>query len=100
MKALVVVPTYDEAANIVDFLEAVRSAVPEVDVLVVDDASPDGTADLATAAGKRLGQVSVLRRPRKDGLGNAYRQAFRHRPGRRATRCWSPSMPTASTIRR
>jgi dolichol-phosphate mannosyltransferase len=73
---MVVVPTYEEAANIVDFLGRVRAEAPDSDVMVVDDASPDGTADLAEKAGAELGQVEVFRRPVKDGLGNAYRQAF------------------------
>jgi dolichol-phosphate mannosyltransferase len=77
VRTLVVMPTYDEALNIVEALRRVRAAAPEVDVLVVDDNSPDGTADLARAAGAELGQVDVLVRPKKDGLGNAYRHGFR-----------------------
>src|SRR4051812_3959932 len=76
MRTLVVVPTYDEAPNIEDLLAAIRAAIPAADVLVVDDGSPDGTADLADKVAEQLGQISVLRRPVKDGLGNAYRQAF------------------------
>lgn len=76
MKTVVVVPTYDEAENVVVILEAIRAAAPDADVLVVDDGSPDGTAALAVATGDRLGQIDVLERPVKDGLGNAYRQAF------------------------
>jgi dolichol-phosphate mannosyltransferase len=70
-------PTYDEALNIVEALTRVRAAAPDVDILVVDDNSPDGTADLARAAGEELGRVDVLVRPKKDGLGNAYRHGFR-----------------------
>jgi dolichol-phosphate mannosyltransferase len=70
-------PTYEEAANIVEVLTRLRGAAPEVDVLVVDDNSPDGTADLARAAAAELGQIDVLVRPKKDGLGNAYRHGFR-----------------------
>ncbi|MGH9274593.1 MAG: glycosyltransferase, partial [Acidimicrobiales bacterium] len=77
MRTLVVMPTYDEALNIVEALTRVRAAAPECDILVVDDNSPDGTADLARAAGTELGQVDVLVRPKKDGLGNAYRHGFR-----------------------
>jgi dolichol-phosphate mannosyltransferase len=77
MRTLVVMPTYDEAANITEVLSRVRAAAPQVDVLVVDDSSPDGTADLARAAGAELGQIDVLVRERKDGLGNAYRAGFR-----------------------
>lgn len=77
MRALVVIPTYDEAENIVTVLERVRAAAPDVAVLVVDDGSPDGTADLAEAAGAEVGGVSVLRRSGKQGLGSAYRDGFR-----------------------
>jgi dolichol-phosphate mannosyltransferase len=76
MKTLVIIPTYLEAENIADVLGKVRSAAPHVHVLVVDDASPDGTADLARAAGEQLGQVDVLARPGKGGLGGAYRAGF------------------------
>ncbi len=76
VRTLVVAPTYIEAPNIELFLETVRRVVPEADILVVDDNSPDGTADLAEAKGAELGRVQVLRRPHKDGLGNAYRAGF------------------------
>ena len=77
MRTLIVVPTYQEAANIAAVLGRVRAVVPEADVLVVDDASPDGTAGLAEAAGEELGCINVLRRPGKSGLGSAYRAGFR-----------------------
>ncbi len=78
MKSLVVLPTYNEAENIVEVLELVRAAVPEADVLVVDDGSPDGTGDLAEEWNTRHGGVQVLRRAGKQGLGSAYRAGFRH----------------------
>ena len=73
---LVVIPTYQEAANIQEVTRRVRAALPESHVLVVDDASPDGTADLAAAVGEEIGGVDVLRRPAKAGLGSAYRDGF------------------------
>lgn len=76
MRTLVVLPTYQEASNIAAVLARLRSAVPAASILVVDDASPDGTADLAEAAGCELGNVEVYRRPGKDGLGSAYRAGF------------------------
>jgi dolichol-phosphate mannosyltransferase len=76
VRVLVVLPTYQEAANIVEVLRRVRAALPEADVLVVDDSSPDGTADLARAAGRELGRIEVLVRPEKKGLGQAYRAGF------------------------
>lgn len=78
MRTLVVVPTYNEAGNVEELLRQVRATVPAADILVVDDNSPDGTADLAEEVGADLGQVKVLRRPVKDGLGNAYRAGLSH----------------------
>ncbi len=73
---LVVVPTYNERENIEVLLRAVRAAVPAADVLVVDDASPDHTADLAESLAGELGGISVLRRADATGLGSAYRAGF------------------------
>jgi len=74
--AWVVVPTYEEAENIERLLREIRTEAPDVDVLVVDDNSSDGTADLADAAGRALGHITVLRRGHKSGLGSAYRDGF------------------------
>lgn len=76
MRAVVVLPTYNEAENIVAFLRALRAAVPEADVLVVDDNSPDGTAALAEEMAAELGRIKVLVRAGKQGLGAAYRHGF------------------------
>ena len=76
MRTLVVTPTYLEAENITEFLTRLRAAVPEADVLVVDDNSPDGTGDLAEKAAAELGQITVMHRPGKSGLGVAYRAGF------------------------
>ena len=76
MRTLVVLPTYNEIANVEKMLRALRSVVPFCDVLVVDDGSPDGTADAAEAVGRELGQIFVLRRSGKGGLGSAYRAGF------------------------
>ena len=76
MRAVVVAPTYNEAENIQAFVAAVRAAVPAADLLVVDDNSPDGTGALAEQAAAELGQVKVLHRPGKQGLGSAYRNGF------------------------
>ena len=72
MRAVVLIPTYQEADNIAMILGRVRAAVPAADVLVIDDNSPDGTAKLADALNAELGQISVLRRAAKGGLGPAY----------------------------
>ena len=76
MAALVVMPTYNEAQNIDRVLRAVRSALPDAGILVVDDGSPDGTADLAEHLAGELGSIEVLRRASKSGLGSAYRAGF------------------------
>lgn len=78
MRVTVVLPTYDEAENIEDILRAVRGVLPDALVLVVDDASPDGTAARAHALADELGGIKVLARPEKLGLGAAYRAGFRH----------------------
>jgi glycosyltransferase involved in cell wall biosynthesis len=73
---VVVVPTYEEAANIDALCEAVRSALPDADLLIVDDDSPDGTADRARTAAARLGRIDVIVQAGKGGLGAAYRAGF------------------------
>jgi len=77
VRVLVVIPTYNESENIERVLRRIRDALPEATVLVVDDGSPDGTADQAETLGKELGQVELLRRTEKSGLGSAYRAGFR-----------------------
>ena len=77
MRALIVLPTFNEADNIVEVLQKLRAVVPEASVLVVDDASPDGTADLVEEVAEQIGDISVMRRPAKSGLGSAYRDGFR-----------------------
>src|SRR3954466_1201893 len=69
----VTVPTFEEADNIELLVRRVREAVPAAHILVVDDNSPDGTAEKAEALGAELGGIEVLRRPKKMGLGSAYR---------------------------
>src|SRR5271165_701126 len=77
MNVLVVLPTYNESENIDRVVRRVRRALAAATVLVVDDGSPDGTADMAEQLGKELGNVEVLRRHEKSGLGSAYRTGFR-----------------------
>jgi dolichol-phosphate mannosyltransferase len=76
VRAIVVVPTYNERDNITALLPAIRDATTLADVLVVDDNSPDGTADAAERLARELGGIRVLRRESKDGLGSAYRAGF------------------------
>lgn len=76
VRTLVITPTYLESENIEEFLRRARAAVPSADILVVDDNSPDGTADIAEKTAAELGNIDVLRRPAKTGLGSAYRAGF------------------------
>lgn len=76
MKALVVLPTYNEIENIERMLRAIRAIVPDQHILVVDDGSPDGTAVTAEMVGAELGSIDVLKRSGKGGLGSAYRAGF------------------------
>ena len=75
-RVLVVVPTYNERDNLEWLVGRLRAAVPSVDVLVVDDGSPDGTGDLADRLAAQDPQVTVLHRARKAGLGAAYLEGF------------------------
>ena len=77
MRTLIVTPTYNERSNLPTFVDAVRAAAPETDILVVDDASPDGTGEVADEIARRDPRLSVLHRAGKLGLGSAYLEAFR-----------------------
>lgn len=78
MKALVVVPTYDERKNLPQLVAAVLAQDADLHMLVVDDGSPDGTGALADEIAAREPRLRVLHRPRKMGLGSAYLDAFRY----------------------
>ena len=71
-----VLPTYNESENIDHVMPRIRAALPDATVLVVDDGSPDGTAEMAEKLGAELGGIEVLRRTQKSGLGSAYRAGF------------------------
>ncbi|WP_420114045.1 polyprenol monophosphomannose synthase [Pseudactinotalea sp.] len=77
MKTLVIMPTYNEREALPISVAHLRATVPEVDVLVVDDASPDGTGAWAEAAAATDPQLNVLHRAGKEGLGRAYLDGFR-----------------------
>jgi dolichol-phosphate mannosyltransferase len=72
----VVLPTYNEAANIGPIAEAILGALPGANLLVVDDGSPDGTGKLADELAARDSRVRVRHRPAKQGLGRAYLEGF------------------------
>jgi len=73
----VVLPTYDEADNLPGISQAILDALPASTLLVVDDASPDGTGDLADGLAAANPRIRVLHRPGKQGLGRAYLDGFR-----------------------
>jgi dolichol-phosphate mannosyltransferase len=75
-RAVICLPTYDERENLEPIVAAIHAAVPQVDVLVIDDNSPDGTGELADSLAARDPRVKVLHRPGKQGLGKAYLAGF------------------------
>ena len=75
-RTLIVTPTYNEKDNLPRFVDAVRSAMPGADLMIVDDNSPDGTGHMADAIATKDKQVRVMHRAGKLGLGTAYIQAF------------------------
>ncbi|MBI3890297.1 MAG: polyprenol monophosphomannose synthase [Candidatus Wallbacteria bacterium] len=77
-KIFVVIPTYNEARNIADLIPQVLAHPFDIEVLVVDDASPDGTGELVDAMRQKDARIHLLRRPAKQGLGTAYISGFRY----------------------
>jgi dolichol-phosphate mannosyltransferase len=78
MRRLVILPTYDEAENVLPLSREILAVDASLEILVVDDASPDGTGDLVEEAGRREPRLQLLRRPGKLGLGTAYLAGFRY----------------------
>ena len=76
MKAVVVIPTYDERENVGPMADAVLSSVPDAELLFVDDNSPDGTGDAIEALMKSEPRIRCLHRTKKEGLGRAYVAGF------------------------
>lgn len=77
-RVLVVTPTYNERDNLERFVSSVHAVLPEAHVLVVDDASPDGTGEIADRLAGRDERVRVLHRSGKLGIGSAYLEGFRY----------------------
>jgi dolichol-phosphate mannosyltransferase len=75
-RQLVCIPTYNEASNILLLVERVHEAAPNADVLVIDDASPDGTGDLVRDRMLKDARLEIMARPAKLGLGTAYMAGF------------------------
>lgn len=76
--SIVIIPTYNERENIEPIARAVLKNLPDSDLLIVDDNSPDGTGLLADALAQHDPRIKVLHRPGKEGLGRAYVAGFRH----------------------
>jgi dolichol-phosphate mannosyltransferase len=79
MRSLIVLPTYNEAENLREVISQIRQQSVGAHILIVDDASPDSTGELADQLRSEFpGEIDVLHRPRKEGLGRAYVAAFRY----------------------
>lgn len=78
MKSLIVLPTYNEAENIASLLQRIFRAMPQTDVLVIDDNSPDGTGQLVEQLRREYPGLRVLHRSGKLGLGTAYIRGFHY----------------------
>lgn len=76
-KALIIIPTYNESANLPSLLPQIMTQDPSLEVLIVDDGSPDGTGKIADDFAAMSTRVHVMHRPRKMGLGTAYVAGFR-----------------------
>ncbi len=76
-RALVITPTYNERPNVATLVERVLAQDPRIEILFVDDNSPDGTGDLIASLAQTNTRIHLLRRPGKLGLGTAYRDGFR-----------------------
>ncbi len=83
-KISIITPTYNEAETLPRFIEALATALRgryEYEVIVVDDASPDGTGELAERLAEKYEAIRVIHRPGKLGLGTAYKEGFKHASG-------------------
>src|SRR5215212_1970404 len=81
MKPLAIIPTYNELENLPRLIPALLNIEPALEVLVVDDASPDGTGEIAESFARKTARVQVLHREGKLGLGTAYVAGFKYALG-------------------
>ena len=77
-RAMVIIPTYDEISNVQTLIPKILARGPNLDVLVVDDNSPDGTGAWVEEMSRQIPRLHCLRRPSKMGLGSAYLDGFRY----------------------
>ncbi|HDT14962.1 MAG TPA: polyprenol monophosphomannose synthase [Firmicutes bacterium] len=78
MKVLAVIPTYNEKENIKKMIAMIKKTVKDIDILVVDDNSPDGTANAVKREAKKHKGIKLMQRPEKKGLGTAYVEGFKY----------------------
>ncbi|HEY7340051.1 MAG TPA: polyprenol monophosphomannose synthase [Ktedonobacterales bacterium] len=78
VRAIIAIPTYNERENIVNLVQAIQSAAPATDILIIDDNSPDGTGQIADEMAARDNTIHVMHRPGKLGLGTAYIAGFHY----------------------
>ena len=78
VKAIIAIPTYNERENIVNLVQAIQSAAPATDILIIDDNSPHGTGKIADEMAARDNTIHVMHRPGKLGLGTAYIAGFHY----------------------
>lgn len=97
---LAIIPTYNELDNIDTVLDRVLATDPRVDILVVDDSSPDGTGDRVEERGESEPRIKLMRRPGKMGLGTAYVAGFKRGLEEVTAPSWRsmPTFPTTPTI--
>jgi dolichol-phosphate mannosyltransferase len=78
MKSIIVIPTYNEKENIIKIIDKIHSIVEEINILVVDDNSPDGTGELVKNKMKNDSRIHIIEREGKLGLGTAYCKGFEY----------------------
>ena len=76
MKRLIIVPTYNESMNAPVLIKRIFKHIPETSILVIDDGSPDGTAEIVESLQREYSDLHLLKRSEKSGLGSAYRAGF------------------------
>jgi len=77
MKRLIIIPTFNESMNIPVLIKRIFKNIPENSILVIDDGSPDGTAEIVESLQKEFSNLHILKRKEKSGLGSAYRLGFK-----------------------
>lgn len=76
MKRLIIIPTYNESANVSVIVQRIFKHIPNTEVLIIDDGSPDGTAQIVESLQSNFSGLHLLKRAKKSGLGSAYRTGF------------------------